>query len=183
MASGAVDVVRGITQAEIKNGKTGYITALGFLTAVNTSSWAPGTKLYADTSGNITSTPTGLPLAMVMKQDAVNGVVYIENTGVTKGDLDSLTFPDALSMELAWSISYPEFYTEVVYDINNIVQDVNTYDSSSKTLHIFNKHYTYSSGLPTKIEITRVYDGQKITKDIVYDINGYILNVTRTYTV
>lgn len=41
-----VDQVRGITQTNIPTGEQGYITTLGLLNNVNTSSWAPGTKLY-----------------------------------------------------------------------------------------------------------------------------------------
>ncbi len=95
LANGAVDLIRGITQSDIVNGGVGYITALGFLNNVNTSSWVVGTKLYAQASGVIGSTATGLPVGVVIKQDATVGIVYVENTGITKSDLTDLIVPDA----------------------------------------------------------------------------------------
>jgi hypothetical protein len=95
LANGATDIVRGVTQTEITNGGVGYITALGFLNNVNTSIWTVGTKLYAQASGVISSTVTGLPVGVVIKQNATTGIVYVENTGITRNDLSDLVVPDA----------------------------------------------------------------------------------------
>lgn len=183
LANGTIDLIRGITQTDISNGGTGYITALGFLNNVDTSLWAPGTKLYAQHLGVISSSISGLPVGVVLKQSATNGIVYIENTGITKGDLESLQFPDALSLELQWTPNNPDFYLEPTYDINNNLIRVDVYDTSAKSFHIFSKVYTYDlSGRVTQIVITRIYDSISMTKIITYNVNGYVQNVTRTYT-
>jgi hypothetical protein len=181
-ANGTTSLIRGLTQDVIASGGTGYITALGFLNNVDTSSWPTGTKLYATTLGVITSTPSGLPVAVVLKQDASLGIVYVENTGITKSDLESLEFPDALSLELQWTPNNPSFYTEPTYSAG-IITKVDIWDSSSKTLHIFTKELTYNlDGLVTKVEITRLLDNIKLTKNLTYDVNGNVLTVTRIYT-
>jgi len=150
---------------------------------VDTSVWAPGTKLYAQHLGVISSSASGLPVGIVLKQDAVHGVVYIENTGITKGDLEALEFPDALSLELQWFPNNPAFYTEPTYDVNKYITRVDIYDTSAKSFHIFQKVFTYNiSHQITKVEITRLFDNIKITKNISYNINGDIASVTRTYT-
>ena len=159
VADGATDIIRGVTQA-----------------------WTVGTILYASSVGALTSAPSGLPLASVLAQDTVNGIIYVNNLGVTKGDLDALQFPDALSLELAWSANYPSFYSEPTYDINGKLTASDIWDSAAKVIHIFHKAYTYVGANVTKVVVTRVYDGQKIEKDLTYDINGRLLTVTRTYT-
>jgi hypothetical protein len=140
------------------------------------------TTLYCDNSGNITNAPNNLPVATVLKQDAVLGIIYVISTGIIKADLDALTFPDALSLELSWDINNPSFYTEISYDIGGRMTGSDTWDTSSKGLHIFNKVFTYTGSLLTRAVITRVYDGKEIQKDIVYDGLGKVLNITRTYT-
>jgi hypothetical protein len=182
LANGVTDVIRGVTQAALLTTTTGYITSLGFLNNVDTSAWAVNTVLFADTSGNVTSSPSGLPLATVLKQDAVNGIIYVNSTGITKGDLDALQFPDALSLELAWTSNYPSFYTEATYDVGGKLTRSDVWDTSSKTLHIFSKVFTYTGALVTEVLVTREYDGQTLQKNIVYDINGKVSNVTRIYT-
>lgn len=123
-----------------------------------------------------------MPVGVVIKQNATSGIVYIENTGITKGDLESLEFPDALSLELQWTTTNPNFYTEPTYNVSNVITRVDIYDNSSKSFHIFEKIYTYNvNNQVTKIEITRLYDGIKITKNITYNVYGNISSVTRTY--
>lgn len=183
LANGTVDLVRGITQADILNSKSGYITALGFLNNVDTSPWAPGTKLYANASGVITSTPSGLPIAVVLKQHATLGVCYVENTGITKADLEASEFPDSLSLELQWSPNYPNFYTEPTYDINGVITRIDIWNNSSKVLQIFKKEITYNlDGLVSQVKVTRLLDNIQLTKTLTYDINGNVLTVTRVYT-
>jgi hypothetical protein len=98
LANGATDLVRGVTQTDIVSGGTGYITTLGFLNNVNTSSFVAGTKLYAQASGVIGTTVTGLPVGVVIKQNATTGIVYVENTGITRNDLSDLVIPDATTV-------------------------------------------------------------------------------------
>jgi hypothetical protein len=182
IANGVTDVIRGITQSDIDSGTAGYITSLGFMNGINTSAWLVGTTLYASSAGVIGTTPSGLPLASVLSRDATNGIIYVNSLGITKADLDALEFPDALSLELAWTTLYPNFYTELTYDINGRVTQSNVWDSVAKVVHVFNKTFTYTGALVTKVVVTRVYDGQTLEKDIVYDMSGKVLNITRIYT-
>jgi hypothetical protein len=98
LANGATDLVRGVTQTDIVSGGTGYITTLGFLNNVNTSSFVAGTKLYAQALGVLGTTVTGLPVGVVIKQNATTGIVYVENTGITRNDLSDLVIPDATTL-------------------------------------------------------------------------------------
>lgn len=185
-----VTVLRGITQSIIPMAaglNTGYITALGFLTGtatqpIDTHLWTTGTRLFSDGSGNISSTPSGFPAGIVMKQDAILGSVYVDTVGFTKNDIEVLEFPDSLSLELSWDINYPSFYTEVAYNVDGTISTVDIYDTSAKVVHVFNKTLTWTSGLVTKIIVTRVPDGQTIEKDITYNLDGSLKNVTRIYT-
>jgi len=182
LANTNLDIIRGITQTEILTGSSGYITSIGFLNNVNTAAWPVNTQLYSDAVGNVTNTPIGLPIASVLKQDAVNGIIYVNSTGIIKADLDALTFPDALSLELAWDINNPSFYTEATYDMSGKIIQSDVWDTSAKALHIFTKVYTYTGPQLTNALITRVYDGKTLNKTIVYNMSGQIVNVTRTYT-
>jgi hypothetical protein len=79
--SSLADPVRGVTMAGIpitSGSNAGYITSLGFLINVNTNAWPIGTQLYADTSGNLTTTVAGALVATVYKQDPINGYLYVE---------------------------------------------------------------------------------------------------------
>lgn len=181
LASSAVDTIRGITQAEILNDAAGYVTALGFLNGVNTSAWTVNTRLYANTTGDISSTSSGLPVGVVLKQDTVNGIIYVDNTGITKSDLDALEFPDSLSLELQWSVSFPNYYSEPAYDINNKITRVDIWNNPSKSIHIFSKVFTYTGAQITDVLITRETDGQTLQKIITYT-GAFVTNVTRVYT-
>ena len=67
----------GIVQADIAQGKAGYITCLGFMFEVNTSAWPVGTLLYSDASGNLVTGAQGAEIAEVVKQDASFGIIYV----------------------------------------------------------------------------------------------------------
>jgi len=183
-------VLRGVTQSVIPAAaglNSGYITALGFLNGtatqpIDTHLWPIGTKLFSDASGNLGSTPSGFPAGIVLKQDAVLGVLYVDTVGFTKSDIELLEFPDSLSLELAWDINYPSFYTEPTYNLDGTIATLDIWDSASKTVHVFNKTYTWMSGQLTKVVITRIPDSQTLEKDFVYNLDGSLKNVTRIYT-
>lgn len=76
--SNATDDVRGLTQAIIQNGSSGYILCYGFMYNVDTSAWAPGTSLFADANGDLTDVSGGGPqVANVLKQHATLGVLAV----------------------------------------------------------------------------------------------------------
>lgn len=66
----------GIAAEEILAGSVGLVTVVGFMFGVNTAAWLDNTLLYADSNGNLTDTPLGPPIAIVVKQDANCGVLY-----------------------------------------------------------------------------------------------------------
>lgn len=84
-------IVYGLVQADIATGSTGYITCIGVMNNQNTSTWAPGTKLYCDSSGNLSNILIGLPIALVLKQDPVNGMLFVNTQGITQSDLTAAT--------------------------------------------------------------------------------------------
>ena len=176
------DIVRGVAQSSILTGTTGYITSLGFLNGVNTSAWPVNTTLYCDNAGNLTSTVYNLPIATVLNQDATNGIIYVNSTGITQVDLDGLTFPDALSLELAWDILYASNYAEPSYDVSGKITAYNIWDTSAKAVHIFSKVFTYTGSLVTSVLITQEITGHTLLKTLVYNGSGQLINITRAYS-
>lgn len=75
---GSLGTIVGIVEADIANGQSGFITSYGVLIDFNTNAWTVGTTLYSDSSGNLTTTLTGNPIAQVFKQDSSNGVLYLQ---------------------------------------------------------------------------------------------------------
>ena len=102
-ANGAVDRVRGITQTAMlatAGNNTGFITSLGFLignstTPVDTSPWSEGTTLYAGVTGVLQTTPNGVVIATVYKQDSEYGVLYVENSYVSGGGSGDVVGPSS----------------------------------------------------------------------------------------
>jgi hypothetical protein len=73
----------GIVYDTIANGKSGLVCAFGFMIDVDTSSWAVGSYLYSDASGNLSTTINGGIVAQVMKQDASSGILYVVTEAVS----------------------------------------------------------------------------------------------------
>jgi hypothetical protein len=181
LANGGIDVIRGITQTDIANGGVGYITALGFLNNVNTSSWAVGTKLYAGIGGVLTTSVIGLPVAYVLKQDASNGTVYVANTGVSVDDVSAASFPADAELEMTWAVAYPTPYKEFSYNVTGDIVDYNVYADNTKAIQIFNKHFSYNlGGNLTQIVTTNLLTLQSKTKAIAYDLDGEMISMTES---
>lgn len=106
-------------------------------------------------------------------EDALKALDQIESSGSSTSA--------ALNLELQWEETYPSFYTELNYDIDNRISIVDTWDSSSKSIHIFNKQYTYTNNLLTTVLITRVQDNKTLLKTINYS-NEIIVSIDRVYT-
>lgn len=79
--------VAGITNIDLPNNECSLITSWGFMNKVNTSLWPISTLLYCDASSNLSTAVAGLPIAKVLRQDAVHGVLYIRTLGYSAGDL------------------------------------------------------------------------------------------------
>lgn len=93
ISNSVTQVIRGVTEQSIPNGEAGFATSLGFMNNVDTSPWTVGTRLYSDNTGALTPTslglPTSLPIATVLRQSATEGIMYIDNTGITLAELSS----------------------------------------------------------------------------------------------
>jgi hypothetical protein len=177
LTNNSSDVVRGITQAEITNGAIGYITSLGLMYNVNTAAYSVGTKLYAGASGVLTNMASGLPVAYVLKSNATTGILYVANTGVTSDDIAATSFPTQAQIRLMWSIAYPFAYAEYSYNGTGDIVDYNIWSDNTKTIHVFNKHFSYlPNGDLTQIFTTFYLTGDTLTRDITYDLNGQMIN-------
>jgi len=180
-AVGSVDAVRGIVQADIVSGSTGYVTSLGLMTDINTISWAPGTKLYCSALGALTIAPIGLPVGVVLKQHATTGVMYVDNTGIVQNDLLSISFPPDAELEFMWSVTYPKPYKEFSYNGTGDIVNFDIYDTPTKIIHIFNKNFSYDlSGNLVQIVTTNLLTALTKTRTIAYDINGEMTSETET---
>lgn len=73
----SVDSAFGIVQGDILAGGAGYVTCLGFMFDVDTSAWSPGTVLYSDSSGDLSTSAEGGEIAEVIKQDVNFGIIYV----------------------------------------------------------------------------------------------------------
>lgn len=72
----------GIATQPIGIGQTGYITTVGFVFNVDTSAWAVNTALFSDSLGNLSTVSLGgKSVALVMRQDAQYGVLYVTALG------------------------------------------------------------------------------------------------------
>jgi hypothetical protein len=67
----------GIAQSDILAGTKGTVTCIGLMRSLNTSSWIVGTSLYCSSSGNLTSVIGGPIIAVVLRQSATDGILYV----------------------------------------------------------------------------------------------------------
>lgn len=67
----------GVANGLIQDGSTGYVTTLGLLSDIDTALWAEGSILYSDASGQLSESVYGKPVAIVVKQDALLGQIYV----------------------------------------------------------------------------------------------------------
>jgi hypothetical protein len=77
----------GVTYDAIDNDKNGLACVFGFMVDVDTSTWPAMTSLYSDASGNLTTTSLGGLVAVVIKQDASSGILYVttESSAASSG--------------------------------------------------------------------------------------------------
>lgn len=70
-------------------------------------------------------------------------------------------------------------YSEITYDVEGRVDTVDIWETSAKSLHLYNKQFTYdgTSGDLTQVVITRSADNKQSQKTITYD-SGLISNIT-----
>lgn len=76
----------GITNAEIPDSNSSTVSTIGFMLNVDTSTWSPNTLLYSTITGDLSATVLGNPVAIVIKQNASCGVLYVITIGDALGD-------------------------------------------------------------------------------------------------
>ena len=180
-AEGGVDVVRGIAQSLISNGGTGYITSLGFLNGVDTQNWNPGTRLYCTSSGTLTSAMNGLPVGVVLKKHATDGVIYVDNTGVTAADIANTNFPPEAELEIDFFVQYPRPYKKYTYNPTGDIVDLDIYADETQTIHVYNKHFSYDTdGNLISVVSTNLISGLSKSRIISYDAQGQMISIDET---
>lgn len=175
------DVVRGLTQTDIADGSSGFITCLGFMFNVNTSAYNVGDKLYTTIGGSLSTSQLGLPVATVLKKDSSVGVLYVSNTGVSVDDISSASFPPDAELEMTWAVAYPTPYKEFSYNPTGDIVDFNVYADNTKAIQVFNKHFGYDvNGNLTTITTTNLLTSQSKTKVLAYDVDGEMISMTES---
>lgn len=75
------DPVLGITTSALLPAESGTVFSYGLFQNINTSAWLAGDVLYADAVTSVlTTSANGPKIALVVKSDAVNGILYVYNT-------------------------------------------------------------------------------------------------------
>lgn len=73
-------------------------------------------------------------------------------------------------------------YSEMSYDTEGRVEDVDIWETDAKLLKLYTKHFTYSgtTGYLDQVVITRIADSKQSQKDLTYDNDGVLIKVTNT---
>jgi hypothetical protein len=87
LATGVNDRILGIAETNIADQTTGYVTSWGFLENIDTSAWPVGTVLYSSISGNLSTIPYNFPIALVLKQDSLDGKLFVKAQGLVPADI------------------------------------------------------------------------------------------------
>jgi len=94
----------GVATDDILVGQVGKVCCLGFMFGLDTSAWPVGTTLFSDSNGDLSIVALGAPVATVIKQDAVTGVLYV--TAIS----DQITPPSGVDWGLSGNnISFGSF--------------------------------------------------------------------------
>jgi hypothetical protein len=89
------DLAFGVMYTALTTGSFGEIINTGYLEGINTNAYAPGTILYPNGTGGFTSTkPTSgtyQACAYVLRQQSVNGTIYVEFTNPSQVEASTNT--------------------------------------------------------------------------------------------
>lgn len=140
---------------------------------------AAGATLYTDynysspqvvnfSAVNLTVSKEGSDTAPILKSHLPGGATSFTEPGLNLIDLD---YKSRLST----------YYHEISYTVDGDVDTIDIWLNNTKTTKLFTKAFTYASGDLTQILITDVVTGTTLTKDLVYDVNGNLEKITRTY--
>ena len=140
---------------------------------------AAGATLYTDYN---TSTPSVVNFSSVNLTDSEDG----SNTAaILKAHLPSgpvkFTEPGLNLIDLDYKSRLSTYYHEISYTVGGDVDTIDVWLNNTKTTKLFTKAFTYTNGDLTQILITDVVTGASLTKALVYDVNGNLEKITRTY--
>ena len=140
---------------------------------------AAGATLYTDynpaspqvvnfSSVNLTVSEDGTNTGAILKAHLPSGPVKFSEPGLNLIDLD---YKSRLST----------YYHEISYTVDGDVDTIDIWLNNTKTTKLFTKSFTYTGGDLTQILITDVVTGATLTKALVYDVDGNLEKITRTY--
>ena len=140
---------------------------------------AAGATLYTDynystaqlvnfSTVNLTVSDDGSNTGAILKAHLPNGPTKFSEPGLNLIDLD---YKPRLST----------YYHEISYTVDGDVDTIDVWLNNTKTTKLFTKAFTYTNGDLTQILITDVVTGTTLTKALVYDVNGNLEKITRTY--
>lgn len=140
---------------------------------------AAGASVYTDYN---TSTPSAVDFSTVNLTVSEDGT----NTGaILKAHLPSgpvkFTEPGLNLIDLDYKSRLSTYYHEISYTVDGDVDTIDVWLDNTTTTKLFTKAFTYTNGDLTQILITDVVTGATLTKALVYDANGNLETITRTY--
>lgn len=84
-----------------------------------------------------------------------------------------------IALEMLFNATYRSNYRECAYT-SGVLDQIDVWNNSGKTTHIFSKAFTYSGGNLTQTLITNIVTGATLTKTFTYS-GGLVATVTRSY--
>ena len=140
---------------------------------------AAGATLYTDynystaqlvnfSTVNLTVSDDGSNTGAILKAHLPSGPTKFSEPGLNLIDLD---YKSRLST----------YYHEISYTVDGDVDTIDVWLNNTKTTKLFTKAFTYTNGDLTQILITDVVTGATLTKALVYDVDGNLEKITRTY--
>lgn len=140
---------------------------------------AAGATLYTDynystpqvvnfSTVNLTVSDDGSNTGAILKAHLPSGPIRFSEPGLNLIDLD---YKSRLST----------YYHEISYNVDGDVKTIDVWLNNAKTTKLFTKAFTYTNGDLTQILITDVVTGVTLTKALVYDVDGNLEKITRTY--
>lgn len=88
---------------------------------------------------------------------------------------------DVLLLELMFNNAYLTGYIDFTKDIDDNITAVNVWENSSKIIKLFTKDITYTGENITEVLITDEVTNKTMLKEINYDIDGNVTDITITY--
>ena len=147
---------------EVNNGT--YITTTGSNGPIVTVNHNETSR--ADSTSNTSLTPGG-------SFTAVDTVTSNTTGHITTVNLKTVTLPASGINDLT------EYYDELIY-VTGLLTTIETYEDNSKAVKLFTKSLTYSVGVLTQISLLNISTNITETKTLSYDIDGNLINITKS---